>query len=320
MGSQPGWWKSDASERFWLESTDRPDLGTDLHAPLLNEQGKDFWSYSLLKEMQPGDIVFHYYKPEQAIVARSVVSSSQPRSISTRWSARGTSARKNGTQPYDRDGLAVDIKDFRRLEHPVPVTVLAARIEEVREIVAALTAKHGSLYFPFELGNKRAPRALQGYAFKLPKAFVEMFSELAEAAESTSMRPPPVASDIGEPPAAPGRRPVDAYRIIRDTELAGRIKGWHGFRCQLCETVLELAGGNRYAEAHHIQPLGGEHRGHDVAENIICVCPNHHALLDYFAIPLTRADIRELASHRIGDKYLAYHNARHGERIASRSR
>jgi hypothetical protein len=27
------WWDEDAGEIFWLEITDRDDLGTDLHAP-----------------------------------------------------------------------------------------------------------------------------------------------------------------------------------------------------------------------------------------------------------------------------------------------
>lgn len=27
------WWDSDSTERFWLEITDRPDLGVDLRAP-----------------------------------------------------------------------------------------------------------------------------------------------------------------------------------------------------------------------------------------------------------------------------------------------
>lgn len=66
------WWREKPGEVFWLEVTDRPDLGDNLKAPQSNEHEGDFWSYSLLKEIRPGDVIFHYYRPQQAINARSV--------------------------------------------------------------------------------------------------------------------------------------------------------------------------------------------------------------------------------------------------------
>jgi hypothetical protein len=48
----------------------------------------------------------------------------------------------------------------------------------------------------------------------------------------------------------------------------------------MCGTRLEgLAG--PYAEAAHIRPLGAPHHGPDTPENILCLCPNHHVLLDH---------------------------------------
>lgn len=44
-----------------------------------------------------------------------------------------------------------------------------------------------------------------------------------------------------------------------------------------------MPGGQRYSEAHHIRPLGDLHRGNDVKENIVILCPNHHAEFDYVA-------------------------------------
>lgn len=55
--------------------------------------------------------------------------------------------------------------------------------------------------------------------------------------------------------------------------------------------------------AHHIKPLGGEHNGPDVRENILCVCPNHHALLDYGAIKLDPMLLKGIER-----KYIDYHN------------
>lgn len=54
----------------------------------------------------------------------------------------------------------------------------------------------------------------------------------------------------------------------------------YDYRCQVCGTKLECAGGP-YAEAAHIRPLGAPHDGPDVVENIICLCPNHHVLFDH---------------------------------------
>lgn len=38
------WWHSVTGEIYWLETTDRGDLGVDLNAPQLNENGRPYWS------------------------------------------------------------------------------------------------------------------------------------------------------------------------------------------------------------------------------------------------------------------------------------
>ena len=53
------WWLDRPDERYWLEVTDRPDLGINLKAPQVNERGAEFWN-SLLRHVRPGDVVFHY--------------------------------------------------------------------------------------------------------------------------------------------------------------------------------------------------------------------------------------------------------------------
>ena len=47
----------------------------------------------------------------------------------------------------------------------------------------------------------------------------------------------------------------------------------------MCGTRIESPSGP-YAEAAHIKPLGRLEDGPDVAANILCLCPNHHKLLD----------------------------------------
>jgi hypothetical protein len=104
------------------------------------------------------------------------------------------------------------------------------------------------------------------------------------------------------------RQQITTYRILRDTNLAIRVKFLHEFRCQLCEYTIALPDGSRYAEAHHIRPLGDPHNGPDVIENIMCLCPNHHAELDYGVRPLAPDDPRVVPGHSISEIYLRYHN------------
>jgi len=114
------------------------------------------------------------------------------------------------------------------------------------------------------------------------------------------------ASDL-DPPTT--QRVVSTvYRILRDTDMARQIKKDHEYQCQICGHAIELPDGNRYAEAHHIRPLGNPHRGPDCAENLIVLCPNHHAMCDYGAITLTLGKLRVKSHHRIDPKYIAYHN------------
>lgn len=116
---------------------------------------------------------------------------------------------------------------------------------------------------------------------------------------------PPKAVDFKVPTE---RIEIITYRIIRDTILTTQVKQFHNYECQLCGHSILLADGTRYAEAHHIQPLGEPHNGPDNIRNIVCVCPNHHAELDYGARPLAATDLRTTAGHAVADIYVNYHN------------
>ena len=111
---------------------------------------------------------------------------------------------------------------------------------------------------------------------------------------------------------APDRVHASTYRILRDTEVARRVKSLHNFKCQICGHSILLPSGEGYAEAHHVRPLGRPHDGPDVTNNVICVCPNHHAELDYGAIPIVYADLRIVAGHSINKEHVDYHNNVHG--------
>lgn len=174
------WWSDRPDEHFWLEVTQRTDLGANLKAPQTNEHGTEFWSYSLLNHVRPGDVIFHYVRPQQAIVARSVAIG-EIWEDDIVWAARGTSARTAGIRPHTRRGWYLGLEQFSALEEAVTLEQLRnehSAIIEARDTLAALVGE--PLYFPFELGQRRPLRPMQGYLFKIPRFFVELFPSLKQ--------------------------------------------------------------------------------------------------------------------------------------------
>jgi hypothetical protein len=126
----------------------------------------------------------------------------------------------------------------------------------------------------------------------------------------------PQAFDLSESSV---REAVTIYRILRDTELAKKVKWIHQYACQLCGHSIFLPDGTKYAEAHHIRPLGEPHRGPDVLGNIMCVCPNHHAELDYGARDLKVNELQTVEGHTVEPQYIDYHNHNIYKRALNRS-
>jgi len=91
--------------------------------------------------------------------------------------------------------------------------------------------------------------------------------------------------DLNSPPE---RFKTSITRIIRDTPTAKRMKNQYNFRCQICNTSIDLNHGKKYIEVHHIHPLSKG--GLDIESNMIVVCPNHHVLFDYSSIKFVGQD------------------------------
>jgi len=165
------WWATEPAEIFWLEVGARGvDLGLDLNAPLLSERGRPFWSYDLVDHVAEGDLVLHYDRDERAILAWSIAVGSAWRDTVI-WAARGTYARGLNIVPHERPGRRLSLNGPIRLSQPLSLE----RMRDVRPQLEEM--RRDRPYFPFELGS-RPPRPVQGYLFKLPAAFVELFPEL----------------------------------------------------------------------------------------------------------------------------------------------
>jgi len=94
----------------------------------------------------------------------------------------------------------------------------------------------------------------------------------------------PVSLEVTEPTedeeaGITSRIPTTVLRIVRDTKLSRKIKEMYDYTCQVCGIRISFNGVG-YAEAAHIRPLGKPHNGKDLLSNILCLCPNHHVMLD----------------------------------------
>lgn len=177
------WWQTIPGERYWLEVTDRADVGADLNAPQWREDNKEYYGYSLICEISDGDVVFHYHKDHKAIVAVSRTAGGVW-TDTVRWGARGTFARNSGIQPYTRPGWRLGLDAFQALSTPVTLEDFRSHHSVIQAIRERLeTTCHGGLYFPFELSGTRDLRPTQAYITKLPADVVCLFPEMVEAVQ-----------------------------------------------------------------------------------------------------------------------------------------
>lgn len=209
------WWSDDPQERYWLESTDRADIGTDLRAPLADSSSRPNWRYVLFRKARLGDVVFHYDGNANAITGASVIAG-PPFDQPIVWAARGNYARERGSQPAELPGYAMPLRDYRRLEFPLTLEALRVAKPELEDIIRQLRHAHSKapLYFPFELGS-RPVRPMQGYAFKLPLAFVRHFALEHPAARQQCLE---ISSDSALVSCC--------FQIWRDALVEGAR--WHG--------------------------------------------------------------------------------------------
>jgi putative restriction endonuclease len=117
---------------------------------------------------------------------------------------------------------------------------------------------------------------------------------------------------VKDPLASAGVIPI--LRVIRETEQSQFIKALYYFRCQICRARIETPAGP-YAEAVHLRPLTPPHNGPDTAENIVCLCPNHHvrfttggiAIADDLTLIGEEGQLMVDFRHKINTAYLQYH-------------
>ncbi|MFE9929480.1 YDG/SRA domain-containing protein [Streptomyces sp. NPDC005533] len=125
------------------------------------------------------------------------------------------------------------------------------------------------------------------------------------------------------------RRYISQDRLVRDSAVVRAVKKMYDNTCQICRARLIVSlEGAAYSEAAHIQAVGKPHLGQDRIENVLCLCPNCHALFDRGALQLTdeldvidgitgrfRAALAQAKGHNLGVEFARKHRERWATRL-----
>ena len=216
------WWESSLEEKFWVESTDRTDIGRNLLAPISTHAGQ-----KLVAFVEDGDVVFHYYQPTKSIVAFSVAKGF-PKIAEIRWPDR----KKSEISP----AYKIDLINYTELDEPITLKEIQDKQGSIRTIKSALDKKYDgkSIYFPFQIPKEKVIQPAQGaYLSKMPKALVDLFPTAVQqlrvdiAPEISHIKSPITSRLATYKPTTPKPPAESSYGIQTDekkkkaTELRG---------------------------------------------------------------------------------------------------
>ena len=106
------WWSLYPNQTFWVEITDRSDLGKNIIAPQRAQSGKSTPGYDLLNYVHEGDVVFHWWRKPSNSDNRGfygyseIVGQMQEGSIP--WKSRGRYAANEKAGPKLQKKLSPD--------------------------------------------------------------------------------------------------------------------------------------------------------------------------------------------------------------------
>ncbi len=202
-------------------------------------------------------------------------------------------------------------------KRPVCIEITKDTVQNPRElkIIESSAKMHGTPELLRQLVYlSKSPSARKYVEFDIPSPEVPLpFTAIGGHRSRPKAVLLETASDLAEPPK---RIKSQTTRVIRDTKAARELKMIYGHRCQVCKTVIVISTNQKYAEVHHIRPLGGEHQGKDKTDNMLVLCPNHHAMFDLRLPRFVNANTIEIAgkksaltlNHALANSVIEYHN------------
>ena len=227
------WWRDDSRQHFWLEITDRDDIGVDLHCPQRDSAGKRSPGFSLIWWVDVGDIVFHYNLNQQAIISWSRPAGHVTEAPTT-WRPHRSATRRRLKTARPQPGWWLDLDGPFPLDQPLTIAQLTERDDDIHQILKQLEGRHrGSLYFPFFWWGGWQLRPMQTYLNKLPAELVDCLPQLAAAAtlaqspvlQTSAPRTPPGLGAVyrqAQVSASPsGRQPFTVNPALVERGLQG---------------------------------------------------------------------------------------------------
>lgn len=253
------------------------ELGVCIWSPTLNKAGSRAWK--IMENIKQGDIIIHLVdiKDQYHWYGVSIASSDIIKNVVT--------PPKAGTWkdmfPYQR----VNLTCFNKIDNPKPINTFLYKYENILKKIRFKSD------FYVIYGEQKELRVAQRYIAQCQKQLYYLFDTYSDEIEFTPLFEESVYNPtFNEPPSSdyssPGRLKTTISRIIRDTDLSRNIKLQNNCKCQVCGSSILLPNKHYYIEGHHLKPLGGDHAGPDIKENIIILCPTHHAEFDYGSIAI----------------------------------
>ncbi len=256
------------------------EFGSCLWSPVLDHGGNHAWT--IMNQVRPNDIILHLLKRNDGYYWTGI-SQSDSTLVEVNYEPPQPTNWAN-MLPYQR----INLRQFNRLNNPIHVDqIFEIYHNELREILHS--TDYGLFYY--EYGNQNILRISQRYLAQSPQQLYNIFSNLSDRigfdVEFGHINQIPTINEPSYPDySPPGRTDVNVSRIVRDTQLVRNLKEEFDWRCQICGRRITLPEGRYYAEGHHLKPLGNEYQGPDTRDNIIILCPFHHAEFDYGSITI----------------------------------
>ena len=128
--------------------------------------------------------------------------------------------------------------------------------------------------------------------------------------------PKKIIKEINIEPASvkkiPKKIKTTIVRVIRDTARTKKLKIRYNNLCQVCRYKIA----ENYSDVHHVWPIGD--KGDDDYDNMLVLCPNHHAMFDLALIEFDESrdgQIRWVNSKEIGKLYFQTDHRIHRKNI-----
>ena len=146
--------------------------------------------------------------------------------------------------------------------------------------------------------------------------YVKIQREVPTSLPIPALIPSPVVPLFPKGSEVANRSTTLVDRIIRETAVTDHVKSLYGCKCQVCGLALSIRRG-LYAEGAHIRPLGTPHNGPDQVSNVLCLCPNHHVMLDGgtlsvnddYSLVGAPGSLHVHTDHKINLSHLQYHRS-----------